>query len=91
MTRSALSGPGSSPPAALVTFDGRAYSTVADWDAAFDGWLDARDAWCAEHPGIALPEKVLGVHPLKVQLLLLHAGVWSGGRCAEHSLRPNEH
>jgi hypothetical protein len=92
-------GPGGRPPAGLVTFDGRGFTTVAEWDDAQDAWWDARDAWEAEHPGVVLPERVLGRHPLDVEFLSMHGGMWSrpvpddglGVRCREHGLTPGEH
>jgi hypothetical protein len=91
-------GPADRPPPELLVFDGRAFATAADWIDAEDVWLEAREAWQAEHPGVVLPERVLGVHPYDAQRSM-HAGVWSrpvpddglGVRCQEHGLTPGEH
>ncbi len=92
-------GAGAVPPAELVTFDGRGFATAAEWDEAFDAFCDARDAWEAAHPGAVLPERVLGRHPIEVELFSMHGGLWSrpdpddglGVRCREHDLRPDQH
>jgi hypothetical protein len=46
-------------PPGLLVFDGREFTTAADWVAAYDEWFDARDQWEAEHPGVVLPEERL--------------------------------
>jgi hypothetical protein len=83
------------PPAQLVTFDGRKLATYDGWCAAFDAWCDQRRAWEVAHPGVDLPDEVLGECPFEP--LFPHSGLWSRPvgedvvRCAEHGLRPDEH
>jgi hypothetical protein len=97
--RQDVSGRGDRLPAGLVTFDGRGFTTVEEWDEAEDAWLDAREAWQAEHPGARLPEeRQLGRNPLEIQLFSTHPGGWDwvdpdNGlvRCREHGLTPGEH
>jgi hypothetical protein len=86
------------PPAELVTFDGREFTTAAEWEAAFVAWCTAREAWEAQHPGVDLPERILSECPFDgIDDGLPHAGLWSRPagedvvRCAEHGLRPGEH
>lgn len=85
------------PPAALTTFDGRGLASEAQWLEAFGRWCDAREVWEAAHPGVDLPESVLGSCPEEFEFP--HGGLWSrpqpddgrGVRCREHDLRPDEH
>ena len=85
------------PPPELVTFDGRDLTTYDGWCAAFDAWCDQRHAWELAHPGLDLPDEVLGECPFEP--LFPHAGVWErpvpddglGIRCRLHDLRPDEH
>ena len=86
------------PPAELTVFDGRGFATAAEWNAAYDEFCDACHAWEAEHPGVELPEQVLGECPFDDELP--HAGLWSRQvgedgedvmRCAEHDLPPDQH
>ena len=46
-------------PLGLLVFDGREFATAADWTEAYEAWVDARDQWESEHPGLLLPEKRL--------------------------------
>lgn len=89
------------PPPGLLTFDGRELSTAAEWTESFELWLDARDQWEADHPGMVLPERVLSSCPFDgmSMLGLPHSGAWSRvrvngedvTRCAAHDLAVKEH
>jgi hypothetical protein len=48
---------GSVPPRELLVFQGRAYATAAEWEAAFEEWHQARARWLSlrELPEDALP------------------------------------
>jgi hypothetical protein len=50
-------------PPGLLVFDGREFTTAAEWEAAYDEWFDARDQWEAEHPGVVLPKRILSNCP----------------------------
>ena len=41
-------------PLGLLVFDGREFATAADWTEAYEAWVDARDQWESEHPGLLL-------------------------------------
>ena len=46
----------STAPTDLTLFDGRAYSTAADWMAAWEAFHAARKCWALDHPDGVLPD-----------------------------------
>lgn len=59
----------SAPSVNLVLFDGREFTTAAEWEAAFYAWHSARDEWLARHPGVELPQQVLSDCPFDLSAI----------------------
>jgi len=66
--------------------------------AAYGAWCDQRQAWELEHPGVVLPETLLGDWPMSGDVLFPYCpGTWrnkagcEGWICDAHGWAPQEH